>query len=35
MKLERDIRVIEAATGDGKKQVYESEVPLIDNIRRK
>ncbi len=34
MRLVRDIRVIEAATGDGVKRVYESETPLIGRLRR-
>lgn len=35
MRLVRDIRVIEEAMGDGIKRVYESEVPLIERLRRK
>lgn len=34
MRLVRDIRVIEAALGDGRKRVYESEQPLIKRLRR-
>lgn len=33
--LVRDIRIIEAALGDGSKQVYESEVPVRARLRRK
>ncbi|MCK8517531.1 N-acetylneuraminate synthase family protein [Methanoculleus sp. 7T] len=35
MRLVRDIRVIEAAMGDGVKRVYESEVPGINKLRKK
>ncbi len=34
MRLVRDVRVIEEALGDGVKQVYASEQPLIDRLRR-
>lgn len=34
MRLARDIRVIEAAVGDGVKRVYDSEMPLIKRLRR-
>ena len=34
LRLVRDIRVIESALGDGVKQVYESELPLIGKLRR-
>lgn len=34
MRLVRDIRVIEAALGDGVKRVYESEMPSIKKLRR-
>lgn len=34
MRLVRDIRVIEKALGDGVKVVYESELPLIERLRR-
>ncbi len=34
MRLVRDIRVVEAALGDGKKRVYASERPLIERLRR-
>jgi N-acetylneuraminate synthase len=34
MRLVRDIRVVEAALGDGKKRVYASEGPLIERLRR-
>ncbi len=34
IRLVRDIRVIEAALGDGVKRVYESELPLIARLRR-
>ncbi|MEK7295477.1 MAG: N-acetylneuraminate synthase family protein [Actinomycetota bacterium] len=33
--LVRDIRIIEAALGDGSKQVYESEIPVRARLRRK
>ena len=33
-RLVRDIRVIEAAMGDGVKQVYESELPSRNKLRR-
>jgi sialic acid synthase SpsE len=32
--LVRDIRVVEAALGDGIKKVYESELPIRDKLRR-
>lgn len=35
MRLVRDIRVIERALGDGRKQVYESEEPLLMRLRRR
>lgn len=34
MRLVRDIRVIEQALGDGIKNVYDSEVPICDKLRR-
>jgi N-acetylneuraminate synthase len=34
LRLVRDIRVIESALGDGVKHVYESELPLIQRLRR-
>jgi len=34
IRLVRDIRVIETAMGDGVKQVYESEIPIITRLRR-
>jgi N-acetylneuraminate synthase len=33
-RLVRDIRVIEAAMGDGVKRVYESEMPILSKLRR-
>jgi N-acetylneuraminate synthase len=33
-RLVKDIRAIEAAMGDGVKQVYESELPIIAKLRR-
>lgn len=33
-RLVRDIRVIEAAIGDGEKRVYESEIPMREKLRR-
>ena len=35
MRLVRDIRVIERALGDGIKKVYDSELPLIERLRRR
>ncbi|MFN2453677.1 MAG: N-acetylneuraminate synthase family protein [Pyrinomonadaceae bacterium] len=34
-KLVRDIRAVETAIGDGAKIVYESEVPIMQKLRRK
>jgi len=34
MRLVRDIRVIERALGDGIKRVYDSEVPVMNKLRR-
>jgi N-acetylneuraminate synthase len=34
IRLVRDIRVIEAALGDGVKHVYESELPVRERLRR-
>ena len=34
LRLVRDIRVIETALGDGVKQVYESELPVRERLRR-
>jgi N-acetylneuraminate synthase len=34
MRLVRDIRVVEDAVGDGVKRVYDSELPLIERLRR-
>ncbi len=34
MRLVRDIRVIELALGDGIKQVYDSEKPILKKLRR-
>jgi N-acetylneuraminate synthase len=34
MRLVRDIRTIEAALGDGVKQVYPSEIPVRDKLRK-
>ena len=33
-RLVKDIRAIEKAMGDGEKVVYESELPIIDKLRR-
>lgn len=33
-KLVRDIRLVEAALGDGKKVVYEREIPVMKKLRR-
>ncbi len=35
IRLVRDIRVIERAMGDGKKEVYESELPIRKKLRHK
>ena len=34
-KMVRDIRVIESAMGNGEIKVYESEIPIMDKLRRK
>jgi N-acetylneuraminate synthase len=34
MRLVRDIRAVERATGDGEKVVYESELPIREKLRR-
>jgi N-acetylneuraminate synthase len=34
MRLVRDIRVIEAALGDGTKRVTDTEVPIMQKLRR-
>jgi N-acetylneuraminate synthase len=34
LRLVRDIRTIEAATGDGVKVVYDSEIPVRAKLRR-
>jgi N-acetylneuraminate synthase len=34
IRLVRDIRTVEAALGDGVKQVYKSEVPILEKLRR-
>ncbi len=34
MRLVRDIRTVEAALGDGQKRVYESEIPVMNRLRR-
>jgi N-acetylneuraminate synthase len=34
MRLVRAIRIIESALGDGVKQVYGSELPIINKLRR-
>jgi sialic acid synthase SpsE len=33
-RLVRDIRIVESALGDGIKQVYESELPVLKKLRR-
>ena len=33
-RLVRDIRTIETALGDGKKRIYESELPILAKLRR-
>ena len=34
VRLVRDIRAVEAALGDGVKRVYDSEIPIMDKLRR-
>jgi N-acetylneuraminate synthase len=34
MRMVRDLRVIEAALGDGVKKVYDSELPVLKRLRR-
>jgi N-acetylneuraminate synthase len=34
IRLVRDIRVVEAALGDGVKRVYDSELPVRARLRR-
>jgi N-acetylneuraminate synthase len=34
MRLVRDVRVTESALGDGVKRVYESEIPIMNKLRR-
>jgi N-acetylneuraminate synthase len=34
MRVIRDIRLVEAAMGDGVKRVLESEVPVMQKLRR-
>ncbi|MGA1868175.1 MAG: N-acetylneuraminate synthase family protein [bacterium] len=34
MRLVRDIRIIEKALGSGEKQIYQSELPLLERLRR-
>ena len=33
-RLVKDIRAVEIAMGDGVKQVYESEIPIMHKLRR-
>lgn len=33
-RLVRDIRIVEAALGDGVKRIYESEIPVMQRLRR-
>jgi N-acetylneuraminate synthase len=33
-RLVRDVRVIEKALGDGVKRLYQSEVPVMQKLRR-
>ena len=33
-RLVRDIRVVETAMGDGAKRIYESELPILEKLRR-
>ena len=33
-RMVKDIRAIEKAMGDGVKKVYDSELPIIDKLRR-
>jgi N-acetylneuraminate synthase len=32
-RLVRDIRIIEKAMGDGKKRVFDSEIPIMKKLR--
>ena len=34
MRLVRDIRAIERSLGDGRKRVYDSELPSLNRLRR-
>ena len=34
MRMIRDIAAIESAMGDGVKRVYESEIPILNKLRR-
>ena len=34
MRLVRDVRLIPQICGDGVKKVYESELPIIEKLRR-
>jgi N-acetylneuraminate synthase len=34
LRLVRDIRAVESALGDGAKRIYDSEVPIMDKLRR-
>ena len=33
-RLVRDVRAVESAKGDGMKRVYESELPVLEKLRR-
>jgi N-acetylneuraminate synthase len=35
MRLVRDVRIIEAAHGDGTKRIYDSEKPIMERLRRR
>jgi N-acetylneuraminate synthase len=33
-RLVRDIRLVETALGDGKKRVFDREIPILEKLRR-
>jgi N-acetylneuraminate synthase len=33
-RLLRDIRLVETALGDGKKRVFDREIPIMEKLRR-
>jgi sialic acid synthase SpsE len=34
-RLVKDIRAIETAMGDGTKRIYDSEIPIMEKLRRR